>query len=366
MISLDYTKIHQKRVESKIRLKKPTGKNPGLTRQNRTLEDQKGSCPVKKKGPFLTGPFQGQKGFRQVELHHPKIQLVKGSSSISERNVSIFNPSQKLESKFFKNFLMTKGHLGSQKWTKNMADSLAGIRHGMSFFDAEKTKIACSRVIHFLKTYKGQDPKENSQKPKLDILFVNTSEQYRHLVKKVARISNQRYINEKWVGGTLTNWSQISQSYSLFGRFHLLFGQFLKKRKIHLPLYEKAQRIYSGLLPEVTGDLLTLKGSVQKNSVKKGRIHGMKSFEKTSRQSRILLKNGLPDIIFLINPEENQNVLHEANLLKIPVIALADSHTKVSGIDYMIPGNIQSMEFIYWCLNLMTITLQKRNKEKQF
>jgi len=78
-----------------------------------------------------------------------------------------------------------------------------------------------------------------------------------------------------------------------------------------------------------------------------------------------VFSDGLPDIVFLINPEENQNVLHEANLLKIPVIALADSQTKIQGIDYMIPGNVQSMEFVYWCLNLITITLQKRNKRKK-
>jgi len=72
--------------------------------------------------------------------------------------------------------------------------------------------------------------------------------------------------------------------------------------------------------------------------------------------------DGLPDVIFLINPEENQNVLREANLLKIPVIALTDSNTKISGIDYMIPGNVQSIKFVYWFLNCMTIILQKRNK----
>jgi len=77
------------------------------------------------------------------------------------------------------------------------------------------------------------------------------------------------------------------------------------------------------------------------------------------------LTDEFPDVIFLIDPKENQNVLREANLLKIPVIALADSHAKISGIDYMIPGNIQSIEFVYWCLNMITILLQKRNQQKK-
>ena len=343
MRPLDSRKMHQKRVDSKFLSKSTQG--------------------MQKKSQMKT-----------LKLHDRKVLSLKRPIVISEKKTEslqgiLFKNQSKLsqesDSKFYKNFLMTKGHLGSHTWTKDMADSLAGIRHGMSFFDAEKTKIACSRVMNFLNTYQSQNsqgiqlnvsekktesnsenllPKQISR-PKLDILFVNTSEEYRHLVKKVARVSNQRYINEKWVGGTLTNWSQISQSYSLFGRFHLLFGKFLKRRKIHLPLYEKAQRIYSGLLPQ---------GTTKK----------VKSFEKFPSSSQRMFTDGLPDIILLINPEENQNVLHEANLLKIPVIALADSNTKVSGIDYMIPGNIQSIEFLYWCLNLITITLQKRNNEK--
>jgi small subunit ribosomal protein S2 len=230
---------------------------------------------------------------------------------------------------------------------------MEGVRQGFAVFDAKKTKIACSRAFHFLKTY--QNPLheiQNGKKKKLDILFVNTSEHYRHLIQKVARITHQRYIHEKWVGGTLTNWSQISQSYSLFGRFHLLFGSFLKKRKIHLPVYEKARRIYSGLLPRKT---------------RKKKIHLNSQFLSIEDmgESQTVFSDGLPDIVFLINPEENQNVLHEANLLKIPVIALADSQTKIQGIDYTIPGNVQSIKFVYWFLNCMTIILQKRNKRKK-
>ena len=271
-----------------------------------------------------------------------------GNSSESTLSPSECEPKKKLP--FFEYFMITKGHLGSHKWTKNMSDSLVGIRHGMSVFDAEKTKIACTRVFKFLKTYRTH----RGLTPKLDVLFVNTSEQYRHLIKMVARASNQRYINEKWVGGTLTNWSQISQSYSLYGRFHLLYDHFLKRRKIHLPLYEKARRIYSGLLPPGTSQkktVLTFQDSDEQSLI---------GTPKGSPQA-----DGLPDVIFLMNPEENQNVLHEANLLKIPVIALADSQTQISGIDYMIPGNIQSIEFVYWCLNFITIALQKRSTRSQ-
>ena len=342
-------------------VQKPSNFSPGLN-SSKPLNFQNGKIEKTLHDSFSAKPF----------LKTP----LKSDVKVSVKN------------SFFANFLMTKGHLGSPKWTKDMTNSLQGVRQGFAVFDASQTKIACSRAFHFLKTYR-KPLGEHLHKKKLDILFVNTSEQYRHLIQKVARMTHQRYIHEKWVGGTLTNWSQISQSYSLFGRFHSLFGNFLKKRKIHLPLYEKARRIYSGLLPQ----------EIQKKKITKS--SELLSIKKKSKESQILEQDhmstqipvlpdetldqheesqksltleglkpsvfykwndGLPDVIFLINPEENQNVLREANLLKIPVIALTDSNTKISGIDYMIPGNVQSIKFVYWFLNCMTIILQKRNK----
>ena len=285
-----------------------------------------------------------------------KIRSQMNSRIVSSKNSEMLKKNSEKNVSFFQKFLMTKGHLGSQKWTKDMTESFVGIRHGMSVFDGENTKIACSRVFNFLKTYQ----KRQGRNKKLDILFVNTSEQYRHLVKMVARASHQRYINEKWVAGTLTNWSQISQSYSLFGRFDLFFGNFLKKRKIHLPLYEKTRRIYSGLLPRGTDPGFNGNKKIQKFS--ESVMTDSLISDENLPSSQTLFTDGLPDILVVINPEENQNVVHEANLLKIPVIALADSQTKISGIDYMIPGNIQSIEFVYWCLHLITILLQKFQK----
>ena len=361
---------------------------------------------------------QGRSDPQKVEVNKssPNNQLFKKTTKIQDPlPVKTFlKTSLKSDVKssvnhlFLKNFLMTKGHLGSPQWTKDMTNSLEGIRQGFAVFDGEKTKIACSRAFHFLKTYQkpsedlndqtsstsliSSDPETKSRvqwkKKKLDILFVNTSEQYRHLIQKVARITGQRYIHDKWVGGTLTNWSQISQSYSLFGRFHSLFGNFLKKRKIHLPIYEKARRIYSGLLPQETRKKKPKKQKSEGNSFESKRVmtnqltlfpeqtgdHPEESQDPSTFSESKLPQNGqifeksndgLPDILFLINPEENQNVLREANLLKIPVIALTDSNTKISGIDYMIPGNVQSIKFVYWFLNCMTIILQKRNKRKK-
>ena len=397
MTPLEPTKMQTKRVKSPVTdsqvLGSPRPQKSSGFRQNRGRIVKKNLPTLSSSGP--TRPSKARSG--HPESKSSKNFLKKKSSKKTQKthhsivhksflkaplksDVKIFQ-----KNKFFQNFLKTKGHLGSPKWTRDMTNSMEGVRQGFAVFDAKKTKIACSRAFHFLKTY--QNPLhevQNGKKKKLDILFVNTSEHYRHLIQKVARITHQRYIHEKWVGGTLTNWSQISQSYSLFGRFHSLFGNFLKKRKIHLPLYEKARRIYSGLLPQEAKKKKTKKqkrpeiisgsnGSKPQDLEQvENQLHS--SDEQTldhqgeSKPDHPMVNtwnDGFPDVVFLINPEENQNVLREANLLKIPVIALTDSNTKISGIDYMIPGNVQSIKFVYWFLNCMTIILQKRNKRKK-
>ena len=60
--------------------------------------------------------------------------------------------------------------------------------------------------------------------------------------------------------------------------------------------------------------------------------------------------NQQPDLIFLINPNENQGILHEAFRLNIPVIALTESSTNSTQITYPIPVNNYSIKFIYFCL----------------
>jgi small subunit ribosomal protein S2 len=160
------------------------------------------------------------------------------------------------------------------------------------------------------------------------ILFVNTQSKYSELVKQAALKSNQSYINDRWIGGTLTNWKQISESILLYNKFSIQFERFLMINNIQIPLYQKAKKRYEGL-----------------------------KLSKDNKPSKYI-----PDIIILTNPDQNNIVIKEAQLFKIPVIAFADSNTKTFGIDYIIPGNNKSIYFMYFCLNLITITLQKTKK----
>lgn len=126
-------------------------------------------------------------------------------------------------------------------------------------------------------------------------------------------------VNYKWIGGTLTNWKQVSKSVLTFALFSERCENFLMKNKIDFPRYTKVKKCFNGLL-------------YKKN-------HKMR-----------LAFNQKPDLIFLINPNENQAVLNEAERLHIPVIALTESSLNPKGVTYPIPVNNYSIQFLYYCL----------------
>lgn len=127
------------------------------------------------------------------------------------------------------------------------------------------------------------------------------------------------YVSYKWIGGTLTNWKQISKSVLTFAKFSERCEKFLIKNNIDFPKYLRVKKCFQGLL-------------YKKN------------------QKMLLAFDQKPDLIFLINPNENQNILNEAYRLHIPVIAFTESNTNPSEITYPIPVNNYSIKFIYYCL----------------
>jgi ribosomal protein S2 len=141
-----------------------------------------------------------------------------------------------------------------------------------------------------------------------------TTSNYRKL--KTPLIS---YVSYKWIGGTLTNWKQISKSVLTFAKFSERCEKFLVKNGIDFPKYTRVKKCFQGLLYK-------------------------------ENQKMLLAFNQKPDLIFLINPNENQSILNEAYRLHIPVIAFTESSTNPKEINYPIPVNNYSIKFIYFCL----------------
>jgi ribosomal protein S2 len=131
--------------------------------------------------------------------------------------------------------------------------------------------------------------------------------------------SSLSYVHYKWVGGTLTNWKQVSKSVLTYAKFAERCEKFIYRNNIDFPRYKKIKECFHGLIRK-----------------KQGKV--------------FLAFNEKPDLVFLMNPNENRHIITEANKMHIPVIALVESNTCLNGISYPIPANAYSAFFIYYCL----------------
>ena len=200
---------------------------------------------------------------------------------------------------FLTELLKVKAHLGKSQWNREISEFLVGFRGGISVFDLEKTSVALSKVLHFLK-----------KTPRSHILVATRLPGFTH----TPRFS---CVKDKWVGGMLTNWKQISQSILIYSQFQEKYGEFLNKHNIRFPVYQKYLKRFSGMNPQ------------------------------------------LPGLLIVTHPKEYEIAVLEAHALKIPVIAFIDTDTDpalLKYVDYIIPG--RSPEFILFCLNMFATALE--------
>ena len=145
------------------------------------------------------------------------------------------------------------------------------------------------------------------------ILFVGTKRAAREIIQRYAINIKMPYVNNRWLGGMLTNFDTVKKSI-----------QKLDDLKRYLDR--------SKLLEDMTKKEML---SVKKQIVKlEKNLAGIKDLEK------------LPDALFVIDTRYEKIAIQEANKLNIPVIAIVDSNNSFEGVDYMIPGNDDSMSSI--------------------
>lgn len=144
------------------------------------------------------------------------------------------------------------------------------------------------------------------------ILFVGTKKQAKDAIQEEALRCNMHYVNQRWLGGTLTNFTTIQQSIKRLKRL------------------EEMQE---------TGEisLLTKKEALQleRDREKKEKfLGGIKNMDR------------LPDAVFVIDPKKEKIAVHEANVLDIPVIAIVDTNCDPDPINFVIPGNDDAIRAI--------------------
>ena len=203
-------------------------------------------------------------------------------------------------------------HFGHQtrRWDPKMAEYIFQARNGIHIIDLQKTSKKLDETYAFLK--------EQAEEGKT-ILFVGTKKQAQDCVKEAAEKCGMYYVNQRWLGGTLTNFSTI------------------RKRIDRLEELERMQEDGTfDVLPKK--EVILLKKEMEKLEKNLGGIKDMKE---------------LPGVMFIVDPKKERIGILEARKLGIPVIGLIDTNCNPEDVDYAIPGNddaIRAVALIADCM----------------
>ncbi|CAH8183927.1 MULTISPECIES: 30S ribosomal protein S2 [Vibrio] len=214
-------------------------------------------------------------------------------------------------------------HFGHQTryWNPKMKPFIFGARSRVHIINLEKTVPMFNEALAELH-------KVGEKKGK--VLFVGTKRAASEAVKEAAIASNQFYVNNRWLGGMLTNWKTVRQS--------------IKRLK------ELEAQSTDG-----TFDKLTKKEALM-------RTREMEKLEKSLGGIKDM--GGLPDALFVIDADHEHIAVKEANNLGIPVYAVVDTNSNPDGVDYVIPGNDDAIRAIQLYLNAVAETVNEgRNKD---
>ena len=215
-------------------------------------------------------------------------------------------------------------HFGhkSQRWNPKMSKYIHSTRENIHIINLNQTLQMMQEALKFIDNVVSKGGK---------ILFVATKKQAANKVAEVAIDTNQYYVNHRWLGGMLTNWSTIAKS--------------IKKMK----------------------ELEILKTNPNNEFTKKEIL-------KISNQHEKLLKslNGIsemkqsPDLLFVIDTKLEHIAVSEAKLLNIPIVGIVDTNCDPELIDFPIPGNDDSRRSIDLYCSLVKETIEKSNQKIEF
>ncbi|GHV24060.1 30S ribosomal protein S2 [Clostridia bacterium] len=220
-----------------------------------------------------------------------------------------------------KSLLEAGVHFGHQtrRWNPKMAKYIFTERNGIYIIDLQKTSKKISETYEFVKELAGSGKK---------ILFVGTKKQAADSIKEEAEKSGSYYINSRWLGGTLTNFTTIRQRV-----------QRLKQ------LQKMREDGTFDLLPKK--EVLKLNGEISKLERFLGGIIEMKE---------------LPGALFVVDPKKEYIAVCEARKLGIPVIALVDTNCDPDLIDYVIPANDDAIRAVKLLCSIIANAIIEANE----
>lgn len=215
-------------------------------------------------------------------------------------------------------------HLGHAK-TKDhpsMKEHIFGVRNTVSVIDLTRTRTALAKAEAFVK--------ERVAKGGL-ILLVGTRPAARQIILDITAHTAMPYFTERWIGGTLTNFKVI------------------RKRVDQLETWEKEKA--SGEFEKYT--------KKERMMREEEIVRLKKMFEGLRTLTR------LPDAVVVVDTTEDTTAVHEANLMKIPLVALCDTNANATQIDYPIPSNDDALPAVRYMVGRIGEAIEEGLREKQ-
>ena len=221
-------------------------------------------------------------------------------------------------------YLLEAGvHFGHQtkRWNPKMKEYIFTARDDIYIIDLQKTAKKIEEAYAALKEIASNGGK---------VLFVGTRKQASEAVKEEALRSNSYYVNERWLGGTLTNFKTI------------------RRRVKRLEQIEKMEK-------DGTFDLLP----------KKEVVHIKKEYAKLNKLlAGIRDMYKLPQAMFIVDPSKEEIAIREARKLNIPVFGIVDTNCDPDMVDYVIPGNDDAIRAVKLIVGVMNNAIVEANGGK--
>lgn len=198
-------------------------------------------------------------------------------------------------------------HFGHQvrRWNPKMKEYIFGERNGIYIIDLQKTQKLFRDALNYVQETLTENPNKK-------VLFVGTKRQAQDAIKEEAERCGQFYVNNRWLGGLLTNFQTVQKSIKKMLEIERMredgsYEKLTKKERLTL------DRQHENLMKNLAG------------------IRDMKS---------------LPDMLFIIDVRKEDIAVKEANRLGIPVVAVVDTNCSPDGVDYVIPGNDDALRAV--------------------
>lgn len=196
-------------------------------------------------------------------------------------------------------------HFGHQtkRWNPKMKPYIFGARNGIYIIDLQKTVRMFRTAYDFL---------INTVANGKSVLFVGTKKQAREAVYEEANRSEMFYVNNRWLGGMLTNYQTVKKSIDRLNHLNKI------EADGSIELYTKKERLKLG----------------------------KERFKLDNTLGGIQNMGGLPGAMFVVDPKNESIAVREAKRLNIPIVAIVDTNCDPDDIDYIIPGNDDAIRAI--------------------